>query len=104
MLSKITLLDYDDAKTILEKFSLDLAFCEYVNVAEDLGMKNFILRYNRIRDTLAMKSKTVKELAEVLDVNPKTVYKWCSNVTQPRINELYAIAAFLFVDPCELLN
>lgn len=53
---------------------------------------------------LPLKHKTGKELAEHLQINPQTVSKWATNSRQPRLDELYAIAEFLKVGPCELLE
>jgi len=60
--------------------------------------------YNRIKAFLALKGKRGKELAEHLDVSVQTVSKWCTNYSQPSIAELYAVAEFLGVEVCELLE
>jgi transcriptional regulator with XRE-family HTH domain len=60
--------------------------------------------YNRIKAMLALKHKTSKELAEYLQINPQTVSSWATNSRQPRLDELYAIAEFLQIGPCELLE
>lgn len=52
---------------------------------------------------LALLHRNNKDLASYLNVNPQTVSSWVTNSRQPRIDELYAIAAFLRIDPCELL-
>jgi transcriptional regulator with XRE-family HTH domain len=61
-------------------------------------------RYNRIKAILALKHKTGKELAQYLEINPQTVSCWATNSRQPRLDELFAIAEFLKVVPCELLE
>lgn len=60
--------------------------------------------YNRIKAFLALKQKTNKQLAEYLWVSQQTVSIWCTNYSQPSLPELYAIAEFLKVDVCELLE
>ena len=63
--------------------------------------KKFI---NRIKVVLAEKNKTNKWLAEVLDKDPATVSKWCTNTAQPGLETLLEIARVLEVDIKELLN
>lgn len=60
--------------------------------------------YNRVKAFLALKHKTNKQLAEHLNVSQQTVSKWCTNYSQPSIPELYAIAEFLRVSVCDLLE
>ncbi|MCR8561075.1 helix-turn-helix domain-containing protein [Mucilaginibacter sp. BJC16-A38] len=61
-------------------------------------------RYNRIKAYLALKHKSNKSLAEHLNVSAQTVSKWCTNYSHPSLPELYAIAEFLDVNVCELLE
>ena len=60
--------------------------------------------YNRIKAHLALKQVKNKDLAKHLQVSDTTVSKWCTNYSQPSIPELYAIAEFLKVGVCELLE
>ena len=60
--------------------------------------------YNRIKAQLALKQVKNKTLAEHLDVSTTTVSKWCTNYSQPSIPELFAIAAYLKVKVCDLLE
>lgn len=60
--------------------------------------------YNRIKAFLALKRVKNKALAEHLDVSVQTVSKWCTNFSQPSLPELYAIAEFLEMNVCELLE
>ncbi|WP_457129501.1 helix-turn-helix transcriptional regulator [Mucilaginibacter sp. HD30] len=60
--------------------------------------------YNRIKASLALKRVKSKTLAEHLNVSEQTVSKWCTNYSQPSLPELYAIAAFLEINVCELLE
>ena len=60
--------------------------------------------YNRIKVMLAEKRRTNKWLAEVLDKDPATVSKWCTNNSQPSIDLLYRIAEALDVDVKDLLR
>ncbi|WP_343305799.1 helix-turn-helix transcriptional regulator [Chitinophaga niabensis] len=61
-------------------------------------------RYNRIKAMLALKHRTAKELAHYLQIAPQTVSYWATNSRQPHLDELFAIAEFLKVGPCELLE
>jgi putative transcriptional regulator len=60
--------------------------------------------YNRIKAFLALKRVKSKALAEHLHVSEQTVSKWCTNFSQPSLPELYAIAEFLEMNVCELLE
>jgi putative transcriptional regulator len=60
--------------------------------------------YNRIKAHLALKQVKNKTLAEHLDTSTTTVSKWCTNSSQPSIPELFAIADYLKVSVCELLE
>ena len=60
--------------------------------------------YNRIKVMLAEKRRTNKWLAEVLNKDPATVSKWCTNNSQPSIELLYRIAEALDVDVKDLLR
>jgi transcriptional regulator with XRE-family HTH domain len=60
--------------------------------------------YNRIKAFLALKRVKNKALAEHLHVSEQTVSKWCTNFSQPSLPELYAIAEFLEIGVCELLE
>ena len=59
---------------------------------------------NRLKVVLAEKKRTNKWLAEVLDKDPATVSKWCTNTAQPGLETLLDIARVLEVDIKELLN
>ena len=58
---------------------------------------------NRIKVVLVEKKRTNKWLAEQLGVNPSTVSKWCTNVSQPDLNSLLKISDLLQVDIKELI-
>lgn len=58
---------------------------------------------NRIKVVLVEKKRTNKWLAEQLDVNPSTVSKWCTNSSQPDLNNLLKISDLLGVDIKELI-
>lgn len=60
--------------------------------------------YNRIKGHLALKGIRNKELARHLKVSEQTVSKWCTNNSQPSIQELYNIAAYLQVSVGDLLE
>ena len=61
------------------------------------------IQYNRIKAALAEKKMTNKKLAALLDVEPQTVSRWCTNQSQPSIETLYQIAKVLKIDIRELL-
>ena len=59
---------------------------------------------NRLKVVLAEKRKTNRWLAAQLGKNEATVSKWCTNSTQPSLNDLVAIAKCLEVDTKDLLH
>ncbi|MGL5958027.1 MAG: helix-turn-helix transcriptional regulator [Phocaeicola sp.] len=59
---------------------------------------------NRLKVVLAEKKRTNKWLADVLDKDPATVSKWCTNSAQPGLETLLKIAHALEVDVKDLLN
>ena len=59
---------------------------------------------NRLKVVLAEKKRTKKWLAEKLGKDPATVSKWCTNSTQPNLENLMEIAKCLEVDVNELLR
>ncbi len=61
------------------------------------------MKYNRIKIVLVEKDKTNKWLAENVGKSPVTVSRWCTNESQPSIQDLYLIAELLNVDVSELL-
>ncbi len=58
---------------------------------------------NRLKVVLAEKKRTSKWLASELDVNITTVFKWCTNTSQPDLRTLTKIASLLEVDVKDLL-
>ena len=58
---------------------------------------------NRIKVALVEKKRTNKWLAEQLGVHPSTVSKWCTNSSQPDLNNLLRISDLLGVDIKELI-
>lgn len=59
---------------------------------------------NRIKLVLVEKKKTNKWLAEKLGKDQTTISKWCTNSSQPDINNLIKISKLLEVDVSELLR
>ena len=59
---------------------------------------------NRLKVVLAEKKRTNKWLAEKLGKDPATVSKWCTNSTQPNLENLMEIAKCLEVDVNGLLR
>ena len=59
---------------------------------------------NRLKVVLAEKKRTNKWLAEQLGKDPATVSKWCTNSTQPNLENLIDIARCLEVNVNELLR
>jgi transcriptional regulator with XRE-family HTH domain len=62
------------------------------------------MNYNRIKEWLAIKQKTAKDLAKYVNVSPQTASFWNRNVKQPAIPTLYKIADFLEIEPSDLLT
>lgn len=104
-LSEITQLDFGPSREILLGEVDDKAFCELKDVAQELGITDINrLRYNRIKSMMAIHYINGIELAEHLGINPQTVSSWATNARQPRLDELYAIAAYFRCCPTELLG
>ena len=59
---------------------------------------------NRLKVVLAEKKRTNRWLATQLGKNEATISKWCTNTTQPSLDDLVAIARCLEVDTKELLH
>jgi transcriptional regulator with XRE-family HTH domain len=59
---------------------------------------------NRLKVVLVEQNKTSKWLAEILNKNPATVSRWCTNESQPSLENLVKIAQVLRIDVKELLN
>ncbi|MBP7984340.1 MAG: helix-turn-helix transcriptional regulator [Bacteroidaceae bacterium] len=64
-------------------------------------MKNNI---NRLKILLAEKKKTNKWLCEQLEVNPTTVSKWCTNSSQPSLENIFKMMALFKVRIDEIIN
>ena len=58
---------------------------------------------NRIKIVLFEKNRTNKWVSEQMGVNPSTVSKWCTNVSQPDLNSMLKISDLLQVDIRELI-
>jgi len=58
---------------------------------------------NRIKLVLVEQKKTGKWLAEKMGKTPATISKWCTNTTQPNLEELNEIAQLLNVELTTLL-
>ena len=59
---------------------------------------------NRLKVVLAEKKRTNRWLATQLGKNEATISKWCTNSTQPSLDDLVAIAKCLEVDTKDLLH
>ena len=59
---------------------------------------------NRLKVVLAEKKRTSKWLAEQLDKRPATISKWCTNTSQPSLENLVQIARLLEVEVSELIR
>jgi transcriptional regulator with XRE-family HTH domain len=59
---------------------------------------------NRIKVILAEQKRTSKWLAEAIGKSDNTVSRWCSNKTQPSIQQLLDIAQTLEVDIRSLIK
>lgn len=58
---------------------------------------------NRIKVVLVEKLKTNKWLAEQMGKSENTISRWCSNKSQPSIEQLREIASILDIDVRTLL-
>ena len=58
---------------------------------------------NRLKVVLAEKKRTNRWLAAQLRKNEATISKWCTNTTQPSLDDLVLIAKCLEVDTKDLL-
>ena len=58
---------------------------------------------NRLKVVLAEKKRTAKWLAAEIGKDPATISKWCTNTTQPSLDELRDISNALEVNIQELL-
>lgn len=61
------------------------------------------MKLNRIKLMLVEKEKTNKWLSEKIGKSPVSVSRWCTNETQPSIQDLNKIAELLGVDVRDLL-
>lgn len=59
---------------------------------------------NRLKVVLAEQNRTNKWLAEQMGKDPATVSKWCTNTTQPNLENLIDIARCLGVSVDELIR
>ena len=59
---------------------------------------------NRLKVVLAERKKTGKWLAEQLGKDQTTVSKWCTNSSQPDLENLIEMAKILEVDVNEILK
>lgn len=59
---------------------------------------------NRLKVILAEKKKTNKWLVEQLGKDPATISKWCTNSTQPNLENLVEIAKCLGVTVNDLIR
>lgn len=59
---------------------------------------------NQLKLVLVKKKKTNKWLAEQLNVNQTTVFKWCTNTSQPDLATLKRISELLNVNVSEIIN
>jgi Helix-turn-helix. len=58
---------------------------------------------NRLKVVLAEKKRTNRWLAAQLGKNEATISKWCTNSSQPSLDDLVSIAKCLEVDTKDLL-
>jgi DNA-binding Xre family transcriptional regulator len=59
---------------------------------------------NRLKVVLAEKKRTNKWLSEQLKVAPSTVSKWCTNTSQPDLENLVKMAKLLEVELTDLVR
>lgn len=61
-------------------------------------------KLNRLKIVLAEKEKSNNWLAENLGKDKATISKWCTNTSQPDLDNLIKISKLLKVDVSELLR
>ena len=61
-------------------------------------------KLNRLKIVLAEKEKSNNWLAENLGKDQTTISKWCTNTSQPDLDNLIKISKLLKVDVSELLR
>ena len=59
---------------------------------------------NRIKVTLVEEQKTNRWLAEQMGKSENTISRWCSNKSQPSIEDFFRIAELLDVDYTTLIR
>ena len=59
---------------------------------------------NRLKLVLVERKRTGKWLAEQLGKDPSTVSKWCSNKSQPSLEDMFRIAELLEVNYTDLIR
>ena len=59
---------------------------------------------NRIKVTLVEEQKTNRWLAEQMGKSENTISRWCSNKSQPSIEDFFRIAKLLDVDYTTLIR
>ncbi|ONF90888.1 helix-turn-helix transcriptional regulator [Leptospira santarosai] len=64
-------------------------------------MRNLII--NRLKVVLVEKNRSSRWLAEQLRKDETTVSRWCTNISQPKLETLILIASLLDIDVRELL-
>ncbi|MBD1398805.1 helix-turn-helix transcriptional regulator [Pontibacter sp. JH31] len=62
------------------------------------------IRFNRISIVLDEFDLDQKDLAELIGVSKDTVSRWCRNVHQPKLQDLYHIAKALRIDIRRLIE
>ena len=84
------------------KLQCKLNYFQYLCVKSNFRpMKKDI---NRLKLVLVEKKKTGKWLAEQIGKDPSTVSKWCSNKSQPSLEDLFRIAELLEVNYTDLIR
>lgn len=61
-------------------------------------------KINRLKIVLAEKKRTNRWLAAQLGNNEATISKWCTNSSQPSLDDLVSIAQCFEVDTKDLLH
>ena len=67
-----------------------------------MGKNKLVL--NRLKAQLASKEMMNKTLAELLGVSEQAVSKWCTNNSQPSLQNVFKIAAYLDLPPSEIIG
>lgn len=69
-----------------------------------VGKKIMPIHYNRIKQALKEKGIMQRWLSEQTGIDRSQISRFCTNKSQPNLEQLFQIAKALQVQPCDLLG